>query len=477
MAIISAMKRFELFFAFILLPLDIVMIISSFVLAFIIRNNFELAPIAIDSYLRYAAFLLPVWLIMLVINGLYYVKNNHSFLNVFLRIVNVSSTTILFLIVAIFLSHTSDFSRLILVLTWVISILLISLGRLIVNVIQLSLLKYGVGARNLLLVGDNSVTQAIINRLNRKDSGYIIKGVLNDDGAASAYGSRIIGSIEDLTILREKKIDEVVLTDPSISRKKVMFLIQACSDNNIVFKYVPDVFSIMSLSFTQSFIGPMPVLELRSIPLEGWGRIIKRLLDVVFSAVLLVVLSPLFLLLALAIKLTSNGPIIYANKRVGRDEKPFNFYKFRSMFFDRCDYTDGTKWTTREDEKTRITPIGLLLRKTNLDELPQLWNILLGDMSFVGPRPEFPKIVEKFEKEIPDYFRRHRVKAGLTGWAQVNGFKGDTSVKERVRFDVYYIENWSLWLDIKIVIRTFWLVLYETFAGKYEYRTHPRVDN
>jgi len=471
------MKRFELFFAFILLPLDIVMIITSFVLAFIVRNNFEVAPIMIDGYLRYAAFLLPVWLIMMVINGLYYVKNNNSFLNVFLRIVNASSTTLLFLIVAIFLSHTSDFSRLILVLTWLMSIFMISLGRLIINIIQISLLKYGVGVRNILLVGDNSVTQGIINRLNRRDSGYIIKGVLNDDGSASTYGSRIIGSIDDFSLIRGKKIDEVVLTDPSISRKKVMFLIQACSDNNITFKYVPDVFSIMTLNFTQSFIGPLPVLELQSIPLEGWGRIIKRALDVIFSTVLLIVLSPVLILIALLIKITSKGPIIYANKRVGRDEKPFNFYKFRSMHYDSCDYTDGTKWTTLEDEKTRITPVGLILRKTNLDELPQLWNILIGDMSFVGPRPEFPKIVEKFEREIPDYFRRHRVKAGLTGWAQVNGLKGDTSIKDRVRFDVYYIENWSLWLDIKIVIRTFWLVLYETFAGKYEYRTRSRVDN
>lgn len=141
------------------------------------------------------------------------------------------------------------------------------------------------------------------------------------------------------------------------------------------------------------------------------------------------------------------------------------------MYWDKCDFDGGTKWTTKEDEKTRITPVGLIIRKTNLDELPQFWNILVGDMSFVGPRPEQPKLVEKFEKEIPEYFRRHRVKSGLTGWAQVNGLKGDTSVKERVRYDIYYIENWSLWFDFKILLKTIGLTIHETLRGKSEYRT------
>jgi lipopolysaccharide/colanic/teichoic acid biosynthesis glycosyltransferase len=141
------------------------------------------------------------------------------------------------------------------------------------------------------------------------------------------------------------------------------------------------------------------------------------------------------------------------------------------MYFGECDFEGGVKWTTKSDEKTRITPVGLVLRKINLDELPQLWNILVGDMSFVGPRPEQPKLVEKFEQEIPEYFRRHRVKSGLTGWAQVNGLKGDTSVVERIRYDIYYIENWSLWFDFKIVLKTIGLIFNEAFAGKSEYRT------
>ena len=212
-------------------------------------------------------------------------------------------------------------------------------------------------------------------------------------------------------------------------------------------------------------------MELKTIALDGWGRIAKRFFDIVFSIVCLIISSPFMLLVAIGTKLTSPGPIIYKQKRVGRDGKSFNFYKFRSMFADKCDTTErGSKWTTASDDQTRITPFGKFIRKTNLDELPQLWNVFIGNMSFVGPRPELPKFVDEFQKEIPEYFRRHRVKSGITGWAQVNGLKGDTSIPERVQFDIYYIENWSFWFDIKIAIKTVLLIIAEAFGGKYEYR-------
>jgi exopolysaccharide biosynthesis polyprenyl glycosylphosphotransferase len=254
-------------------------------------------------------------------------------------------------------------------------------------------------------------------------------------------------------------------------------LIQLCYDFKVQFKFIPDIYSLMSLNFKPALLGTLPVMELNSLAIDGWGRIIKRVMDILFSLFLVILLSPVLLAIAILIKLTSRGPILYAHERVGRDEKPFKFYKFRSMYIDKSDFQGGVYWTTKNDDKTRITPVGRILRKTNLDELPQLWNILIGDMSFVGPRPEFPKHVERFEKEIPDYFRRHRVKTGLSGWAAVNGLKGDTSIEERVRYDIYYIENWSLWFDLKIIIKTFWLIVYEAFAGKIEYSSRSRVDN
>lgn len=459
---------------FALVPIDIVMILLAFAMAFFARSNLELQPIQLDVYLRYAVFLLPVWLLFLAVSGLYSIKNNGSFLNEIVKIINASASTMLILIVLLFLAHNSIISRLILVLTWFFSVLTISFGRLLIKIIQRRLTKYGIGVRNLLLLGDNIVTEKIVTELSNNSFGYNVLGILNSEGETSRFGSRVVGSIHDFEKkIKEMEVNEVVTTDTTLPKKRILEIIQICSDNNIAFKFIPDVFSVMSLNFHSGLIGSMPVMELRNIPLEGWGRIIKRLLDIIFSAIFLIVFSPIFLIISTLIKVTSKGPVIYTNKRVGRDGKPFDFYKFRSMYLEHCDFTDGTNWTTKDDEKIRITPIGKLLRKTNLDELPQLWNILVGDMSFVGPRPEFPRIVEKFEKEIPDYFRRHRVKAGLTGWAQVHGLKGDTSVKERVRYDIYYIENWSLWLDLKIIIRTFGLVMYETFAGKYEYRSRP----
>lgn len=469
------MKRFELFFGFILLPVDIAMISASFVLSYLTRQHFEVAALDLNAYFQYALIALPIWIGLIALNGLYSLEAKGGFFNEFYRIISASSTTMLFVIVGIYLTH-SNFSRLILILALLFSIFTISFGRLVVRIIQQKLLKKGIGKKRLLFVGDNSITHDVVVELrNEKNSIYQIVGVIAADAEKNKHGLKIIGSINDNfdDILSQNNVDEVVLTDTSLPKRKMLDMMQSCQDYHVTFKYVPEVFSLATINFKTKLIGSIQVMELESIPLDGWGRIIKRVCDIIFSFVFLVILSPVFLLVAILVRITSKGPILYGNKRVGRNENTFNFYKFRSMYLDKCDFTDGAKWTTQSDEVTRITPIGKILRKTNLDELPQLWSILIGDMSLVGPRPELPKFVEKFEKEIPEYFRRHKVKAGLTGWAQVNGLKGDTSIKERVRYDIYYIENWSLWLDLKIIIKTIGLLFYETIFGKYEYRNRP----
>jgi Undecaprenyl-phosphate glucose phosphotransferase len=341
---------------------------------------------------------------------------------------------------------------------------------MIIRFTQNYLLRYGIGQKKVVLIGDNQTSESVLSHLtNTHDLRHKVLGVLNGDSSVSKYGLKIIGSIEELASkIKTHKIDEVVLTDSSISKTKTMNIIQICADHNVVFKFIPDTFALITTNVSSETFGSMPVMELNPIPLDGWGRIAKRVIDLVSALILLIVLSPVFLIIAILEKMTSKGPVFYKHDRVGRDEKTFTLYKFRSMYTN-SEVKQKKFWTTEND--IRITPLGNFLRKTNLDELPQLWNILAGAMSFIGPRPEQPKFVTKFEEEIPEYFRRHRVKAGLTGWAQVNGLKGDTPIRDRVRYDIYYIEQWSLWFDIKIVFMTIALIASEFFRGKYEYRS------
>lgn len=239
-----------------------------------------------------------------------------------------------------------------------------------------------------------------------------------------------------------------------------------CADINISIKYAPILAPGIAIKAHPFQLGPIQMLEVKTTPMDGWGRIIKRFLDIIFSLLLLILFLPVFLVISVIQKITSPGPILYSHQRVGRDGRKFILYKFRSMYH-MSEKLENKYWTEKQDN--RITPFGNILRKSNLDELPQLYNILCGDMSFVGPRPEQPKFVEEFSKEIPNYPNRHRVKSGLTGWAQVNGLKGDTSISERVRYDIFYVENWSIGLDIKIIFMTIWMVIYELIKGKYEY--------
>jgi exopolysaccharide biosynthesis polyprenyl glycosylphosphotransferase len=466
------MKRSELFFAFFQIPVDIVAIIVAFIISYYIRAHLGSVPdfnnIGLSEYLKDAIYLIPFWIFLFAANGLYSIKSSTGFFNELYRISIGASTAILFFVTFIFFSKTFFFSRLVLVFIWLVSIVTLMLGRLVLRLIQKSLLKTGMGVRNIVLIGNNTISQDINKELRSAYSGYKVIGVIGSDEKNT--GLKIIGDLDNLAmIIKKYSIDEVILTDNGLKQDKTLQIIESCSDKKVSFKYVPDIFALMSTNYSSGLIGSTPVFEIKPIPLDGWGRILKRLFDILFSSILIIILSPILLILTILIKLTSKGPVFFIRPRIGRDDSSFNFYKFRSMYIDKCDYK-GATWTTQKDEKTRITPFGKFIRTTNLDELPQLFNIIKGDMSFVGPRPEVPQLVAKFSKEIPEYFRRHRVKSGLTGWAQVNGLKGDSSVKERVNYDIYYIENWSIWFDLKIVIKTIWLIVYEIINGKSEYR-------
>jgi Undecaprenyl-phosphate glucose phosphotransferase len=214
---------------------------------------------------------------------------------------------------------------------------------------------------------------------------------------------------------------------------------------------VPDVWELATLNAAVGEFEGMPILSLRASRVSGWGRILKRAMDIVVSAVVLVALSPVLLVTALAVKLTSRGPVIYKQERMGLDGRVFNTLKFRTMRVD-AEAETGPRWASEGD--TRTTFVGRILRRTSLDELPQFWNVLKGDMSIVGPRPERPVFIEEFKRTVPKYMLRHKMKAGITGWAQVNGWRGSTSLDKRIQYDLYYIENWSIWLDLRIMLAT-----------------------
>jgi exopolysaccharide biosynthesis polyprenyl glycosylphosphotransferase len=229
-------------------------------------------------------------------------------------------------------------------------------------------------------------------------------------------------------------------------------LITLCQRGQVDIKIYPDMFAYMAGDLNVDDLGGTPLITVRDIALRGWRLSLKRGLDVIGSMIGLIFLSPLMLLTALMIRLESKGPVFYTQERMGLDGSPFHMVKFRTMRADA--EVDGPGWTVKDDP--RVTRLGRWMRKTNWDEIPQLINVAVGEMSLVGPRPERPVYVLEFRAQIPRYMERHREKAGMTGWAQVNGLRGDTSISERTQYDLWYVENWSLWLDIKIIIRTMW---------------------
>ena len=284
--------------------------------------------------------------------------------------------------------------------------------------------------------------------------GYDPVGIvsLEEEGPEDLLGVKVVGVAVDLTsIITDMQADEVIIALPEgTSHWDIMNLISMCERGRVTVRVYPDLFQIVAGPVNIGELGGIPILTVRDIALSGWRRVAKRMMDIAGATAGLIILSPFMLFIAILIKLESKGSAFYVQERMGLDARPFPIIKFRSMKADA--EKSGPGWTTENDP--RKTRIGTFLRKTNMDELPQFINVLLGDMSLVGPRPERPVYVEQFRRSIPRYMDRHREKSGMAGWAQVNGYRGDTSIAERTKYDVWYVENWSLLLDIKIILRT-----------------------
>jgi exopolysaccharide biosynthesis polyprenyl glycosylphosphotransferase len=348
-----------------------------------------------------------------------------------------------------------DYPRSLFFYVLIFSVLLVIAWRELHWGVRRWLRRRGVERDNLLIVGGGKVARDIAKKIKGSPMlGYNIVGMVSSDPPrkkSDSLGIPMLGTFADLPFLLDAHaIAQVIIALPEAHRGELVDLISACRRGRVDIKVYPDMLAYVSGDISVDEIGGMPLFTVRDIALRGWKLSLKRGLDLVGSGVGLVLLSPFMLLTALLIRLESPGPVFYTQVRMGLDGRPFQMIKFRSMRQDA--EAHGPGWTVKGDP--RVTRIGAFMRKTNWDELPQLINVLLGEMSLVGPRPERPVYVQQFRERIPRYMERHREKSGMTGWAQVNGMRGDTSIAERTDYDLWYVENWSLWLDIKIIIRT-----------------------
>ena len=317
--------------------------------------------------------------------------------------------------------------------------------------------KQGYNQKHILLVGYSRAAEGYLDRVvTHPEWGYIVKGILADNKPEGEEyrGIKILGGTDKLAeILPQNQLDEIVITLGLAEYHKLGRIVNMCEKSGVHTKFVPDYNNIIPTKpYTEDLMG-MPVINIRRVPLNNMlNAVAKRCVDIFGALVAIILFSPVMLVTSIIIKVTSPGPLIFKQERIGKHNRPFYMYKFRSMVVqDEKDEKKG--WTTKNDP--RVTPIGRFIRKTSIDELPQLFNILIGDMSLVGPRPERPQFVEKFKEEIPRYMIKHQVRPGLTGWAQVNGYRGDTSIQKRIEFDLYYIENWTMGFDFKIIFLTF----------------------
>lgn len=316
--------------------------------------------------------------------------------------------------------------------------------------------KRGYNLKHILLVGYSRAAEAYIDRIMANPQwGYMVRGILDDNVPRGAVykGVKVLGSIDNLLyILPENKLDEIAVTLSLQDYDRLEEIVNLCEKSGVHTKFIPDYNSLIpGRPYTEDLSG-LPVINIRYVPLSNTiNAVAKRVVDIIGSFCGLVLLSPLLLVVAVLVKTTSRGPVIFAQERVGQHNRVFKMYKFRTMRVQ--EETEEKKgWTTRNDP--RVTKVGRFLRRTSIDELPQLFNILIGNMSLVGPRPERPQYVEKFREEIPRYMIKHQVRPGLTGWAQINGYRGDTSIRKRIEYDIFYIENWSMGLDFKILFLT-----------------------
>lgn len=444
-----------------LVIVDIAMATLSLAMAFELRFTASVIP-AVEQH-AWQDYLVPalaqciLFPAVFLWQGLYQFRRNVSRIDELQRVFSaVSIATVITWSASFFFARDLTFSRGVVVLAWPLAILLVWAGRVVAWFLFALLLRRGVAQERVLIIGAGEMARFIIQKIrNQPGWGYRMVGVatttpVNFEAVESVP---VLGPADDIEhLIATYALTEVIFADPSISRKDLLDLVTRCDRSQVSIRVLPDTFELMSGGVTVSDFNGLPMFSIRDAALRGINRTLKRVVDIVVSGMIVVMLSPGLLLLAIIVKLTSGpGPVFYSQERVGLDGRIFSVLKFRSMRQD-AEAQSGPVWARKGDPRTTL--LGGFMRRFSVDELPQFVNVLTGDMSIVGPRPERPHFVAQFSQAIPRYGDRHREKAGLTGWAQVNGLRGNTSIEERTAYDLWYVENWSLWLDFKIMLRT-----------------------
>ncbi|BDA78856.1 undecaprenyl-phosphate glucose phosphotransferase [Leptospira kobayashii] len=453
-------QSFKLLFLF----TDLFIAGFSFGISFFIRyyllddSEFQRQVIDETSYLILAIVLAITQVIAFLSIDLYHPRRGLSFTDEFFGIVSGVGLNLVLVLALLFFIRGESFSRLVITYFALGAIISISLAHLVLRGILRVLRKKGYNLRSVIVIGTGKSAKNFADSIQKHSIyGYVVKGLFTGKVSLNIGESKyqILGNVKKLEdYVKSNEVDLIVYAFSHEEGDYLKEVIDTSDYYGIDLKVIPSYEEIITAKGRTEIIDGIPIISIRNIPLRlGYNRVIKRSFDIAFSLLFIILFSPFYLIISILVKLSSPGPVFYKQERIGLDNRIFGMMKFRSMIVQKKSDSD-TLWTTKDDP--RVTRIGAILRKLSLDETPQFFNVLFGDMSVVGPRPERPFYVEKFQTEHHQYMRRHAAKAGITGWAQVQGLRGDTSIEKRIEADIYYIENWSLIFDIKIIILTPW---------------------
>ena len=456
--------------------LDAVVIYISFCLSYAIRfvipftrDFFSSAGYhrLLRQYQPMLLIMIPVYLVLYARFNLYKPKRFQSSLEEYKNLVKGNTFAFIFIMIYIVVFKVQHVSRSLLLIFYVLCMFITVLERFTIKKILEQARRKGLNLKHIIIIGFSAAAEAYIDRIKGNPQwGYMIHGIFDDnlDEDFSYKGITCIGKVRDLEkFLAHSSMDEVAITLSLDEYHKLRTIVNKCEKSGVHTKFVPDYYTFIPTNpVTEDLIG-LPVINIRNVPLTTTlNKFVKRTMDIAGSLVCIVIFSPLMLVTAILVKVSSPGPIIFKQERVGLHNKPFKMYKFRSMGVQSAS-KEAKAWTVENDP--RVTKVGKVIRKTSIDELPQLFNVIKGDMSLIGPRPERPLFVEKFKEEIPRYMIKHQVRPGMTGWAQVCGFRGDTSISGRIEHDIFYIENWTIGFDIRILF----LTVFKGFVNKNAY--------